>query len=144
MMNAVKMNGSPNENSPSDASFVSPFAHLCCLCVMTSDSDIAFPCLSVPKSTIKDLGNSLLQSKQRVISKMKWKLLFKRQCDCLGTFFSYNTSLRYFVNTYFPSHLFCLLHRELLKDEAVWALLTSYPEQPTQRMTQSGRSMSIC
>lgn len=71
--------------------------------------------LESSQSNIKDLDNSLMQGKQHIISEMKWKPPFKRHCNCLWAFFYYNTSLHYFVITYFPSHLSGLLDWELFK-----------------------------
>lgn len=117
MLNAVKMKASPTTKK---VSFRCKFPYLPVTSEPSLHDDEWFRhSLPLPsessRSWVRDLDNSLMQGKQHIISEMKWKPLFKRQQNCLWAFFYYNTSLHYFLITYFPSLLFCLLDWELLR-----------------------------
>lgn len=95
------------------------------------------------QSRVRDLDNSLMQGKQHIISEMKWKPLFKWQHTCLWAFFYYNTSLHYFVITYFPSLLCCLLDWELLKGMGPVGLIVISPTASTETDTKWVRSTHL-
>lgn len=144
MLNAVKMKASPTKSVLQMQASYLPVTS-----VLSLHNDNWFwHSLHLPleslHSSVYDFNNSPVQSKQHIISEMKWKLLFKRQYDCLWAL------LLQRIITLFCNYIFSkpsVSFAQLIAPQGhgpCGLYLSSYSQKPVQRLTQSGHSINIC